>query len=292
MVLLPREVVESGFRWTKVRGPDSPNGQYRAKHVCRNVAGMKTARVVVALTMLLALALPAAASAAIDFPLRGWWTLNEGRGQTVYDYSGKGNHGFLGSTRQADANDPTWIRGIFGGGALNFSGNQYVTIPDDVTLKPQRLTVGLWVRAPQSPGTYRYLIAKGGQACVSSSYGLQTSYHGGLEFFIWDGQSQRWSGYVAADAIWDGRWHYAAGTFDGVNAKLFIDGRQIPGGSSAAGQIDYQGPTGGGTLGGYRGTCDLLFSGDIDEPHIWSEALPINEIWQRWGWLLGQPNKQ
>jgi hypothetical protein len=68
---------------------------------------MKPARVIFVLAMLFLLAVPGAASAAVDFPLRGWWPLNEGRGQTVYDYSGKGNHGFLGSTRQADANDPT-----------------------------------------------------------------------------------------------------------------------------------------------------------------------------------------
>jgi concanavalin A-like lectin/glucanase superfamily protein len=251
---------------------------------------MKTARVIGTLAVLFSLAVPAAASAAPDFPLRGWWTLNEGRGQTVYDWSGKGNHGYLGSTPQADANDPTWIRGAFFSG-LNFNGNQYVTIPDDDTLEPQKLTVGMWVRASQSPGTFRYLIAKGGQACVSSSYGLQTSFHGGLEFFIWDGSNQRWSGNVTAAQIWDGKWHYVAGTFDGVNAKLFVDGKLIPGGSTAASQIDYQGPTGGGTIGGYRGTCDLLFTGDVDEPHIWSEALPIDEIWKKWGWLLGAPSR-
>ena len=149
---------------------------------------MKTVRVITTLAVLFSLAVPAAASAAsTDFPLRGWWPLNEGKGQTVYDWSGKGNNGFLGSTPAADSNDPTWTKGIFFGSALNFGGSQFVTIPDDDTLAPQSLTVGAWVRASQTPGTYRYLLAKGGQDCVSSSYGLQTWYHGGLEFFVWDG---------------------------------------------------------------------------------------------------------
>jgi hypothetical protein len=33
-------------------------------------------------------------------------------------------------------------------------------------------------------------------------------------------------------------------------------------------------------------------AGDIDEVHVWSQALPIDEIWKKWGWLLGQPNRQ
>jgi hypothetical protein len=253
---------------------------------------MKQVRVIAALAVLISLAVPAAASAAgTDFPLRGWWPLNEGRGQAVYDWSGKRNHGYLGSTPQADANDPSWTKGIFWGAALNFNGNQFVTVPDDNSLEPHAMTVGMWVRAPQSPGTYRYLLAKGGQDCVSSSYGLQTSYHGGLEFFIWDGTNQRWSGAIEAAKIWDGRWHHVAGTFDGVATQLFVDGKLIPGGSTAASTVDYQGPTGGGTIGGYRGTCDLLFTGDIDEVHIWSQALPIKQIWDRWGWLLGAPGR-
>ena len=36
------------------------------------------------------------------------YLFNEGRGQVLCDYSGNGNHGQLGSTREADTNDPLW----------------------------------------------------------------------------------------------------------------------------------------------------------------------------------------
>jgi hypothetical protein len=252
---------------------------------------MKLTRVLISATVVASLMLPATASAAGDFPLEGWWPLNEGKGQTVRDWSGNGNNGYLGSTTAADANDPSWVKGVFWGTGLNFNGNQFVTIPDDESLEPQEMTVGAWVRAPQSPGTYRYVIAKGGDACVSASYGLQTSFHGGLEFYIWDGSQQRWSGHVTAAEIWDGKWHHVAGTFNGVDVHLYVDGKLVPGSSTHNASVDYEGPTGGGTIGGYRGTCDLLFTGDIDEPHIWSKALPVDQIWARWGWLLGYPNK-
>ena len=58
--------------------------------------------------------LPGTASAAsYDFPLSGYWPLNEGKGQVVRDWSGNGNHGQLGSTPGVDANDPSWIKGAF-----------------------------------------------------------------------------------------------------------------------------------------------------------------------------------
>ena len=115
---------------------------------------MKTVRVIPALAVLFSLAVPAAASAAsIDFPLRGWWPLNEGKGQTVYDWSGKGNNGFLGSTPQADSNDPSWTKGIFFGSALNFGGDDFISVNDSNTLEPQdadgqRVDQGLPVARP------------------------------------------------------------------------------------------------------------------------------------------------
>ena len=114
-----------------------PTASSHAEHVCRSVKRMKSARVIFALAVLLSLAVPAAASAAIDFPLRGWWSFNEGRGQTVYDWSGKGNNGFLGSTPQADSNDPSWTRGIFGTSALSFGGDDFVSVDDSASLEPQ-----------------------------------------------------------------------------------------------------------------------------------------------------------
>ncbi len=40
--------------------------------------------------------------------LIGYWKFDEGSGQTVFDFSGNGNNGQLGSTGSDDANDPSW----------------------------------------------------------------------------------------------------------------------------------------------------------------------------------------
>src|SRR3954471_10374030 len=109
----------------------------------------------------MALGLPTAAKAD-SFPLMGWWPMNEGSGQVVRDWSGHGNNGMLGSTAGADANDPSWIKGVFSGAALRFDGqDDFVTIPDSASLRPKQLTVDAWVRGTGSPGQFKYVLSKG-----------------------------------------------------------------------------------------------------------------------------------
>ena len=88
------------------------------------------------------------------------WTLDEGVGQVAGDTSGHASHGQLGSTAGADAADPTWTAGHAGGGALDFNGSTYVTVPDTGLLElsatrgrrmgaPHRLAGPLALRALQ-----------------------------------------------------------------------------------------------------------------------------------------------
>src|ERR1700754_3912893 len=111
--------------------------------------------VAAAVAATLSFAAPTVAKAD-SFPLVGWWPMNEGSGQTVHDWSGHGNNGVLGSTPGVDANDPTWVKAVFFGPALNFHGlNDFVSIPSSSSLEPQRLTVDAWVRASATPGKFR-----------------------------------------------------------------------------------------------------------------------------------------
>jgi hypothetical protein len=234
-----------------------------------------------------ALAVPSSASAA-SFPLEGWWPLAEGSGQVIRDWSGHNHHGFLGETPQADSHDPAWVRGALFGSALRFGGDDYAQIPDAANLHPQQLTLSLWFRGTGSPGAYKYLFARGGDACVSASYGLETDYNGGLSFYVWDGTQQHFSG-LAGQEVWDGKWHHAAGTWDGTTSRLFVDGKELPRSSNFPGTIDYTGPTGNDIIGGYHAGCDLLMTGDIDQVMVWSTALPVADIWKKLSALFNRP---
>jgi hypothetical protein len=241
------------------------------------------AAIFVTAAVLAALCLPGTAAATSDFPLSAYWPLNEGRGQVVHDWSGHGNDGQLGSTPGVDANDPSWIKGIFFWSyGLHFDGGDFVSIPDSNSLEPQQMTVSAWFRGTGSPGTFRYLVAKGSNVCEGASYGLYTGDNGGMAFYIGDGTTAGYSRSPQAPAtVWDGKWHNASGTSDGNVVRLFIDGKEIGNGTPVGTPIQYGLPSGNATLGAYIGSCDLTLTGDLDEVSIWSKALPVSDIWKR-----------
>jgi hypothetical protein len=233
----------------------------------------------IALTAFVGLLVAAAPAAAWEWPLRGYWPLYEGRGQTIGDISGSGNHGRLGRTSGADGRDAEWIRGLYGvGHALRLDGDDFVAMPDTGSLRPQKVTVEAWVRAPKSPGQFKYVMVKGGDRCEAGSFGLYTSVNGGLAFYVYDGR-RWWRSPMQAATIWDGGWHHVAGSYDGRAVRLYVDGRQVGAGTPFSGAIEYDLEHRNLYLGAYRGGCDLTFEGDIDEVRVWSAEMSIGSLW-------------
>jgi Concanavalin A-like lectin/glucanases superfamily len=235
-----------------------------------------------------AIMLGATASAIIAFSaasasassLVGWWPMNEGSGQTAYDWSGRGNHGKLGATDAPDSQDPGRVSGLFGR-ALEFGGDDYVRIPDSPVLEPSTVTVSTFFRADQSPGQWRHLVSKGAANCKASSYGLYSGKNGGLGFYVSDGNAYAVSPLATPD-VWNGKWHHAAGTFDGTTVRLFVDGQQVGAGTPTTVKLGYDLPDGDiPYLGGYLGDCDFLFQGRLDEVMIWNSALPLASLFDR-----------
>jgi hypothetical protein len=198
--------------------------------------------------------------------------MNEGAGQSVADASGHGAAGQLGDTAGVDPADPTWTTGHDGLPALSFSGTTYVSVPNSAVLEPARVAVDAWVRRAGSPGQWRYIVSKGAVACDRSSFGLYSGFGGGLSFYVSDASSYRISPEVPAEIVWDGAWHHATGSYDGENVTLALDGRPVGDGTAAAISIAYGGQ--GLFIGTYRGSCDLPFSGDIEDVSIWDGPPP------------------
>ena len=224
--------------------------------------------------------LPATAGAD-GFPLVGWWPMNEGSGQVIRDWSGHGNNGTLGNSAGADDQDPAWIRGVFSGSALSFGGNDMVRIPDSTSLEPANVTVAAWIRGTSSPGQYKYVVGKGANGCNSGSYGLYTL----RQRRAWPSTSATASQKFvrspeAPTSIWDGKWHNAAGTFDGRRCASSSTASRSARARPSSTPIVYNPPDGGGVIGNYGGTCDLFFVGDVDGVQIWSRALPVADIWR------------
>jgi hypothetical protein len=227
----------------------------------------------------LAILLMVPATAGASSPLAGYWPMSEGKGQVVHDISGNHNDGRLGSSRSTDGRDADWVKGLLGiGSALRFDGNDYISIPDDKSLHPQRLTVEAWAKRSGTPGPYKYIVSKGGDGCEAASYGLYSSYNSGIAFYVYDGK--KWyRSPSGGPKVWDGQWHHFAGTYDGKKVHLYVDGAEIGTGTPFSGKIKYDSPVGEGAIGAYRGSCQLTLSGVVDEVRIWTQALPVASIW-------------
>lgn len=228
-----------------------------------------TTFVAVTTTAVLAVALAAPPASARAGGLGGLWLMDEGSGQSTFDFSFNGNRGQLGSTPGVDAQDPTWVslpRLLFlKQSALRFDGTQRVTVADAPSLEPDGVTVVMRVRGTAGGG-FRYLASKGSLACDTASYGLYTGADGGLRFYVSDGTSYTLSS-DAGPGVWDGAWHVVAGAYDGTTVRLWVDGRLVGSAVPSSIRIRYDLPDSQDLLfGDYAGSCGntLGFVGDVD----------------------------
>jgi Concanavalin A-like lectin/glucanases superfamily len=223
------------------------------------------------------------ASAAGAEPLRGQWHLDESCAEhcvTFADSSGNGLTG-VGTGNVAHVAD-----GKFGGAQAFPTKSESVNVGNSSLLQPSTITLLAWVRATSTPFKVKTVAAQGADgSCGQASYALYTGGSrdaSGLRFYIWNGTAVAVSP-AADNAMWDGKWHLAAGTYDGATVRLYVDGTEVGSGTPASGSIGY-GLAGNNnfTIGNYGGASECVestnFSGDIDEVRVYSRALTATEI--------------
>jgi hypothetical protein len=204
----------------------------------------------------------------------GTWPLNEGKGTIANDISGHRDNGSIEGLAE-------WTKGRFQDG-LSFNGNAAtVKVPDAAVLEPAAaVSVSAWVNSSASPGSDKYILAKGANRCLAASYGLYTGVNGGLEFYVAGNEGLSWT--ISPDAgqsVWNGQWHHVVGTYDGAAVRLYVDGRQVGSGTPDTAAITYGLPTSNDLeIGDYPGCSSLDFNGSIDEVKVFDRALGSGEI--------------
>jgi hypothetical protein len=210
--------------------------------------------------------------------LVGQWNFDEGYGTVAHDSSGYHDTGTL-------QNGPAWVDGA-SGDALSFSGNTAdVAIPAASQLEPTSgVSVTAWVKGT-SQGNFKYIMSKGASGCIAGSYGLYTGPNGGIMFYT--GQNGGASFTRSADGgpgIWNGKWHFVAGVYNGSTEVLYVDGTQVGSPVTVTGGISYGFPplsSGLGNdlmVGNYAGCSGLGFSGAIDQPSVWNGAMSESDV--------------
>jgi hypothetical protein len=142
--------------------------------------------------------------------LVGWWKLDEMKGNVTADSAGNHAGTLLGN--------PTWTQGI-AGGALQFDGQgdgvDLAAGPDfDIT---GRITVAAWIKVAAFDVAWQAIVSKG-----DTAWRLSRDQGNNVHFAC----TGLWPEWARGSAnVNDGQWHHVAGTYDGSELRLYVDGK-------------------------------------------------------------------
>lgn len=148
--------------------------------------------------------------------LVGAWLLDEGKGNAVTDASDNGLDGEIAQGK------PKWVEGKFGG-AMEFGGSDMVTVSDDDALDLETFTLAAWVNIPKISGKWQIVASKENRNPTGRNYGLFGNINTGVVHYSFT-TNAGWKSFDAKTAVTDGEWHHVAGTYDGSDFKLYLNG--------------------------------------------------------------------
>jgi hypothetical protein len=213
--------------------------------------------------------------------LLGYWSLDEGAGQTTADKSPNGRNGTLQNGAQWVGSTAPLHPNPAAGTTLWFDGvDDLVQVAHDAALNAFPLTVAGWIKTAQVSGGY-VAVANKYPAGSGNGYSLHVN-NGRIAAFYFrgDGSSYIYAGDPGLDGgfIADGRWHHVAYIVDANGARIYLDG-------ALTGSLGWNGTPGPCTttaplqFGNYPiGGQVLSLDGRIDELTIWNRALDAAEV--------------
>jgi len=240
------------------------------------------------------LAGPFGLSPNLESGLVGWWNFNS----FAIDSSGYGNNlTAIGS--------PLYYPGIVGGAASLNGTSQYFQIPSASIWKPTNsITLTGWWWATNTTGWDKIIV------CDYRANGTWTTPYSAWDISISQGTSQgapvnnsRQPGFVVAttggvlhyicstNVFSTNQWHFVAGTYDGTNLNLYIDGKSVAAPVTVTGPIDYGTGTNAsiGRDSQYVSSPTEYLNGMIDDVRVYNRALAASEIQQLYNGGYGTP---
>jgi len=192
-----------------------------------------------------------------DPDLVGWWTFDEGNGNTAIDWSGHGNDGTLGG-------DPQWVDGIMKG-ALDLTSD-YVSIDavaDDITTND--ITLSAWIKTTQAGEGNVFASNTGGSHVLL--FGIDNG-----NIYVDDGPSTDWP-----PAVNDDQWHMVTFVLSGPRITLYTDGVQV---ASIATTIDITSETRWSIGQEWDSDPSDFYRGMVDDARFYNKALTADEVRQ------------
>ena len=195
----------------------------------------------------------------------GGLLIGQGLWETTSDGSGNGHVGTLYGA-------PTFTTGRTAGG-LAFDGvDDYVDCGAGAGLDiTGQITVAAWVNTNGvGNGQHNPLVTKGDR-----TYALKHGPDSSISFFIYDPVAKWQVAEQSVSDTFNGQWHHLAGTYDGNDVKLYIDGVEQDSHPFVGTINNLVFPL---HIGHNAQETDRFYDGTIDEVRIYSRALSPAEI--------------
>lgn len=207
--------------------------------------------------------------------LVGYWRFDDGTGSaTARDGSGRGNNGALISLNAGSA----WVPGWSGGG-LEFGGAGWIVVPPSASIDAiaDRLTITAWIYQEGNIANWATAASRQIRSTIEQHYHISLNADGRPSLFV----TTATSGVLltAPDVAPPHTWLHLAGTYDGMNARLYVNGVMVTmGGVTGTFAADTTPLVLGGNVNDASGIATELFPGKLDEIMIYRRALGPEEI--------------
>lgn len=207
------------------------------------------------------------------------WLFNEGTGQVLYDWSGNGYHGTLGSTTGEDTNDPAWSAE-----GLTFTADDNVVCSTAITAAAIPYTLEIVAYLPAPSATLFVASKATGQASDKEGWNLDYRADGKVYFGQNDSNAGKTLRVPVGVTYTQAAWQHIAAGWDGANVFLKI-------GTAATVTAACTGYTPAAaqnfTLGGKSYYPNAYFEGKIAAALAYPTALTAAQITQNYTALKG-----
>jgi subtilase family serine protease/subtilisin-like proprotein convertase family protein len=206
----------------------------------------------------------------LHLPLDEAWA---GNGAALPDISGWSHHGLLYTGAYDLANKA--VPGKVGPYALNFDGNDYVTIPDDPGLDLQTFSLAAWLKPNYWTYNINPLVVKGAADGSSVNYGLYINGNSQLTLRFYNGSCATQYQVQSTQVLQLNQWSHVAATYDGTQVVLYINGQSVKSEAIAASVCQNAFAV---RIGQPQNATAPKFKGLIDDLLIYPRALQPLEV--------------
>ena len=171
------------------------------------------------------------------------------------------------------------------GTALDFDGsNDYVDCDTSSSFRPAQLTIEAWIYADtwRSNNWQGTILSTDSWSGTGGQRGwdLRTGDNGRLTLLAANGSTGAWVECMSAQLMSTGKWYHVAGTYDGSNQKVYINGVLVKTIANTGG-IRYS-TMEKMIIGDCTGQLgNRVFDGKIDEVRLWNVALDTTTM-RKW----------